>query len=155
MNEQKSDNQKEEFAILLVKAVDGELTLNEKQRFEHLLQHDSTFASEWIEQKKLKEVTQTMKLPSPPVEIWDSYWLGVYNRLERGIAWILFSIGSIIILTYTGLQAIQSFIADTEMSGALKLGVVFLLAGSVALLISVIREKLRTWTSDPYKEIKR
>ena len=96
-----------------------------------------------------------MKFKSPLPEVWDKYWINIYNRIERGIGWILFSIGCIILLTYGIFKAIESIIADPQLGGIIKIGILAVITGIVILAVSVMREKLFTKKSDPYKEIQR
>jgi hypothetical protein len=145
----------ERFRQLLMAAVDGELREQEKKEFDHFIQSDSACAKSWQEYKKLKEVTRTMKLKDPPNETWETYWINIYNKIERGIGWIVFSIGSVILLTYGICQMVQSILADTEMIGIVKVGLFALIAGAVILLVSVIREKVFVGRKDKYREVQR
>jgi len=143
------------FRQLLMGAVDGELTSDEEIEFFRLVDHYPAFQKEWESYKKLKEVTRAMKFKSPSKEVWDNYWLNIYNRIERGIAWIIFSIGCIILITYGLFKGIEAMLADTQLEGIVKIAIIAVIAGLVILLVSVIREKLVTRKSDPYKEIQR
>ena len=96
-----------------------------------------------------------MKFKSPPGEIWERYWVNIYNRIERGIAWIIFSIGFIILLTYGIFKAIEAIIADPKLEGIIKFGILAVIAGIVILVVSVMREKLYTRKKDPYKEVQK
>ncbi len=148
-------NQKhEQFRILMMKALDGELSPREETEFQQLLQ-DEAFRREWLEFKQLKEVTQGMKFKNPPQEVWDSYWMSVYNRLERGLAWILFSIGAIIFLSYGLYQLFHEVVNGSELPLPLRVATVALVIGTAILLVSVIREKLFVRRRDPYKEVQR
>ena len=155
MSSQLTSAENERFQTLLMKAVDGELNSDERSEFEEFIGKDSDCRKEWREMKKVKEVTKSMNFKSLPAEAWDNYWVNVYNRLERGLAWILFSIGTIILLTYGGFKAIESIIADPQLAGFLKAAILMVIGGSVILLVSVVREKLFTRKSDPYKEVQR
>jgi len=143
------------FYQLLMGAVDRELTSDEMREFRQLLKQNPQFEKDFERYKKLKEVTQSMKFKSPPPEVWDNYWVNTYNRIERGIAWIIFSIGAIILITYGLFKAVESLIADTQLVGIVKIGIIAALLGLVILLVSVVREKLFVRKSDPYKEIQR
>jgi len=155
MIEQISKSDRERFHSLLMGAVDAELTSEEQAEFDRLVAKYAEFQEEWQQYQKLKEVTQTMKFKSPPDEVWDRYWVNIYNRFERGITWILVSIGSVILLTYGLFKAVESLLADTQVVGIVKIGILLALAGAVILLISVLREKLFIKKSDPYKEVQR
>lgn len=146
---------RERFQVLLTKAVDGELDAAEQEEFDHFLSDYPQCRREWQEHKELKEVTKKMRFKAPPDTVWDNYWVNVYNRLERRLAWILFSIGAMILLTYGGFKAIENLIADSHLTGVVKLGLVLVIGGGAILLVSVFREKIVMTRHDPYKEVRR
>jgi hypothetical protein len=148
-------SEQERLYTLLMVAVDGKLTSEEQAEFDRLMTKYPEFKEEKKKYQKLKEVTQTMKFKSPPTEVWDRYWVNIYNRIERGIAWIILSIGCIILLTYGIFKAVESIIADPQLEGIIKVGILAVIAGAVILLVSVMREKLFTRKTDPYKEVQR
>ncbi|MDI6803488.1 MAG: hypothetical protein QME58_06535 [Bacteroidota bacterium] len=141
------------FQTLLNKALDNMLTEAEQVEFNSLLASSNEYQEEWQSIKKIKEVTNNMKFKKPPEEVWDKYWLGIYSRLERGIAWILISIGAIIVLIYGGFKAVESVIQDPTLAWFLKAAILMLIAGGAILLISVIRERIFLRKTDKYKEI--
>lgn len=140
---------------LMVAALDGEVSQIEKTELERLVRDDPALRSEWEQLQRVKEVTRQMAYNEPPHEVWDGYWAGVYRKLERGIAWILLSIGAIILISWGIWQGIEDVIADTGMPLVVKLSIGALTVGLVILLVSVAREKLFVRRSDPYKDIVR
>ncbi len=56
-----------------------------------------------------------MKLKKSPKDVWRLYWASVYNRLERRIGWILFSIGAMIILFFGGYKMVEGIIQDPSI----------------------------------------
>lgn len=133
-----------------------ELTAEEELEFKGLLVSDKDFKNEFDEQKHIQEALTNMKIKEPLPEIWDKYWYGVYNRLERGIGWILFSIGILILAGYGTYSFVDEFLLkNTETPFFLKFGVTSLLFGIIVLIFSVIREKYFVGKSDKYKEIER
>lgn len=155
MSNQLPPTEKDEFRILLMKAVDREITPEEEKKFKRYIQKYETCNKEWKEFKSLKEVTQQMRFRNPPDEVWDTYWEHVYNRLERGLAWVFVSIGTIILLTYALFQVAESLFRDSQLETIVKVAILFVIAGLVMLLVSVVREKIVLFKKDPYKEIKR
>ena len=145
----------ERFIYLNEKYLDEDITAEEKSELDDLLASDSELKKEFDEQVRIKGVLTKMKLKNPSVEIWDSYWLGVYNKLERGLAWILVSIGATILLVYGAYEAVSEMLKDTSTPAFVKIGVTALLVGGLILLLSVLREKLFTRKHDKYKEIQR
>jgi len=145
----------ERFQILLMKAVDDELNQQEKELFEKLIANNENYKKEWDDFKKLKKVTNSIHLKEPKQEEWDMYWSNVYNRIERGLAWLLFTSGAVILFGYGAFKFIESFIPDPNIPLIIKIGVFLLFGGIASLAFSIIREKLFLRKSDPYKEIKR
>lgn len=96
-----------------------------------------------------------IKYNQPPPEIWDKYWTNIYNRIERGIGWILTSIGAMIVIFYGAYKAVESIIADPTLEWFVKIGILVFMGGIIIILVSVIREKFFTRKTDKYKEIQR
>jgi hypothetical protein len=150
------DSEKEKFRMLLMAAIDGELAGEEEARFEQYIRQYPECREEWQRYLKLKEVTKTMQFTKPLPEVWDRYWVGIYNRLERGLGWIVFSIGCVILLTYGGFKAIESIIADPQLELIVKIGIIAVIGGLTLLVVSVAREKIFTAKTDKYqKEVER
>jgi len=140
---------------LLMMELDGEIGPEEKAELERLLADDPELAAEARELSKVKEISAMMALKNPPDAMWAGYWNNVYNRIERGIGWILVSLGAMVLLGFGLWQAVGEILADTSMPEFLKWAIFALGAGSIVLLISVAREKLFTYRHDPYKEVQR
>ena len=62
---------------------------------------------------KFEEVMQKMALKQPKKETWEAYWSSVYNRLERGIGWIILSIGAMILLFFGGYKLVDFGLASS------------------------------------------
>jgi ferric-dicitrate binding protein FerR (iron transport regulator) len=140
---------------LLMSGLDGELSAEEREELEGLLAADSNLRDEWHRMSKVKEVTQSMALRKPPDEVWEDYWASVYSRLERGVGWILVSLGGIVLLSYGAWRGVQALIADAEMPWFLKGAILATAVGLVVLFVSVLREKLFVRGRDPYKDVQR
>jgi len=138
---------------LLAGYVDGELTDEERQAFERELQRDPQLRAELQEFRKLKEVTSMVRYADLPDEVWESYWQSLYRKLERGIGWILLSIGSIILLCFGLHQGLHGLYIDPTVSIWVKIGVTALGGGVIFLLVSFVRERLFAYKRDRYKEV--
>ena len=145
----------ERFIILQEKYFDNELRVEEKAEFNNLLKTNAELKSEFEEQKRIKEVLRKMKLKNPSREVWDSYWMGVYNRIERGIAWVVISIGALIFFGYASYEVVNAIINDTHTPPLAKLGITLLIFGALILIFSLVREKIFTSKRDKYKEVQR
>jgi ferric-dicitrate binding protein FerR (iron transport regulator) len=140
---------------LMMAALDNELTAAERAEFETMLAADASLKQEWERLKAVKEVTGTMALREPPEEIWETYWVSVYNRAERSIAWLFLSLGLIVLFAWAGWHAVGAVLADTEMPLLIKISIFAAALGGGVLLFSVIREKWFARKNDPYKEVLR
>jgi hypothetical protein len=148
-------NDKERARQLLMAALDGELGDEEKRELAVYMDKYPELERELIEFKKIREITMDMKFSPPPGSVWNKYWLGVYNRLERGVGWILLSVGATVLLVYGLYSMIGSILADVEITWWLKLAILSVVAGTVVLLVSVLREKIFLHKSERYKDIQR
>lgn len=144
----------EQFIYLIEKHFDNTLSADEKNEFNLLLQNKD-LKNEFEEQKRVKEVLNKMKLKNPSTEIWDNYWVGIYNKLERGIAWIAVSTGFLILIIYGSIEVVEKFLADTQTPSIVKFGISTLVFGGLILLFSVLREKFFTNIRDKFKEVQR
>lgn len=145
----------ERTLYLIEKYIEGDLTQNESIEFEKILLKSPEIKKEIEEQKRVKEVLSKMKLKNPSKEVWDGYWLGIYNRLERGLAWIAISIGLLVIFGYSSYEAVQSIIKDTHTPQFVKISLGVFFFGLLVLIWSLLREKFKTSKNDKYKEIQR
>lgn len=142
------------FIILLEKYFENSLTAREQSEFDDFLKIDKYF-EEFQKQKSLKEVFMIMNLKEPKNNFWDDYWLNIYNRLERGIAWILISLGLTFLIGYAIYEFIQKLFVDDGGPVIVKLGLITLFIGALILILSLIREQFIKFKNDNYKEIKR
>ena len=97
-----------------------------------------------------------IKFKEPSDAELERYWSRIYNRLERGVGWILFSLGAIVLICWGAFEAIEEMIQDPGISLALKVGVVALIVGGAILLVSAVRERLTVRKTDKYsREVER
>jgi len=145
----------EQVRAWMMAALDGECSPDELLALESALAVNARLQQEWNEMQRVKEMTQNMSMRKPPDEVWQNYWGSVYARLERGFAWVLISLGTLVVLGWGIWQAILEVTADTDLPLLIKLALAILFIGLAALLVSVVREKLFVRKSDPYKDIQR
>ena len=145
----------EDCKDLMMGYLDNELTEEQRQQFEAYLTEHPECAAEFEQFKKLKEMTDQVTLVEPEDKIWQQYWNNTYNRIERGLGWILFSVAAICLLIYGGFKIIEGIIKDPMTGWLLKIGLLALLAGLAILFVSVLRERLFFWKKDRYKDVRR
>ena len=140
---------------LLAGYVDNELTHEEREAFERELKQNPELRAELEEFRRLKEVTGMVRYADLPDEVWESYWQSIYRKLERGIGWILFSMGAIILLIAAAYAFFAGFLADPSVPLIIKVGVSAIVAGLIFLLVSYARERLFAYNRDRYKEVQK
>lgn len=140
---------------LMMAVLDGEASEAERRELRERLDADAGLRLEWERMNRLEEVTDMMRRRTPPEEVWDTYWSGVYRRLERGIGWILVSLGAVVVGTWAVWNAVEDLLADASLPLFVRAALLALLVGGLLLVVSVVREKLFVWKSDPYKDVRR
>jgi hypothetical protein len=140
---------------LMMAALDGEISTDERLELERALALDGALRREWESMSRVKAVTSEIGFREPPEEVWGQYWTSVYNRTERGVGWILVSVGAIVLLGYGAWEFVTSLLEDTAVPWPIKFAILAVALGLVTLGVSVAREKFFTWRRDPYKEIER
>jgi hypothetical protein len=135
--------------------LDGILDDKQTELVEEHLANCRECQGEFKELNQLEEVLNQMTLKKPSKDIWEDYWSSVYNRLERKIGWIAFSIG-LIILTGIGVYpAIRDLFINPETPLILKIGVLVFGAGGIIVFISILREQLFFRKRERYKEVEK
>jgi len=145
----------EDVSIMLMGLIDGELDQEQKGIVEDHIKTCEKCTSQYESFLNLKKGTSEMKLKKLPEMYWDDYWEHVYNKIERGVAWIFVSIGVIVLLAYGGYQMTHDFFFDPAKPLVLRIGTGVFSLGLLFLFVSVLREKLMIRGIDKYRSIKR
>jgi predicted anti-sigma-YlaC factor YlaD len=140
---------------LMMAYLDDELDDEQRRAFEAHLASCGDCAKDLEEFKKLKQITDGVQLVEPEDRIWDEYWSRIYNRIERGTGWILFSVAAIALLIYGGFELIETVIENRTVGVLAKVGLAALVAGGAILFVSVLRERIHFWSRDRYKDVRR
>ena len=140
---------------LMMGYLDDELDDEQKKAFEEHLGGCDDCRKELGEFRLLKQITDEVALAEPEDEVWEQYWGGVYNRIERGVGWILFSIAAILLIIYGGFKVIEEVVKDPTVDVILKAGLLVMIAGLAVLFVSVLRERLYFRKKDRYKDVRR
>ena len=146
---------RDELELKVMAYLDGELPDSEMKEVAQLIEKNEEYREAYQTLKNVKEVTQDMKLRQLPEMYWDEYWEHVYNRIERGISWILISLGAIIIASFLVWHFIEQIIGNQDISVWLKAGIFIFFAGVIVLFLSILREKIMVRKVDKYREVER
>lgn len=140
---------------LINKYLDGRITEEEGKELKKLLEKNGEIEEELNELSNIQEVIDMLETKEPDRR-WDEYWSNLYNRIERGLGWIILSIGAILTLTFAGFTMVRDLISDPELALYAKIGIMALILGFVILFVSVLRERIFLSKTDKYsREVKR
>jgi anti-sigma factor RsiW len=144
--------EREELHPLLMGYLDGELDAAERARVEEALESDPALRRDLEEMRRLVEATGDLGVDTKSDVELESFWGGVYNRLERRTAWVLLTLGAL------GLAAAALYLFFTAPGShwAVKLPAACALLGALILLWSVWRERRKVLPHDRYsREVRR
>ena len=144
-----------EYKDLMMGYLDNELDDEQVRVFQEHLQSCTQCSAELDEFRELKEITDEVSLMEPEDRMWEQYWSGIYNRIERGIGWILLSIGAILLIIFGGFKMIEEIINDPTIGFMLKAGLLIFIAAVAVLFVSVLRERIYLRKKNRYKDVRR
>ncbi len=144
-----------EFEMLIMRRLDGEISGEENARLEAHLSACAKCRKALSDYSRITAVTSEVEMKKVSEEEWDLYWCRVYNRLERGVAWILVCVGAAAVLAYALFKLVTELISDPGMAAWAKAGILVLVAGLALLFVSVLREQLTIRCTDRYRGVKR
>jgi len=145
----------QDYKNLMMGYLDDELNADQQKTLQQHLDSCPACTAELEEFSQLKQITDDAALAEPEEVLWKQYWSGIYNRIERGAGWILFSVAGILLLMYSGFKLVEELVKDPTVDIILKAGVVVLIAGLAILFVSVLRERIYFCKKDRYKDVKR
>jgi hypothetical protein len=136
-------------------AVDGELPEDRRADLEHGLEAFPDLRTKLTAWDAIGKELTAMSFSKEHDRELDRFEGHVFARIERGIAWIFLSIGSVLALA-TGLFYFgRDFLFDAGVVWTLRLGVAVGLTGLAILAVSVVRHRVATYRSDKYKGVER
>jgi len=145
----------EKTRMLMMASIDGEATAEQEAKLRKLLLEDNALAEEYQQLKQLKTMTSQNKLKEPLPELWDTYNHRLFIKAERGLGWILLTIGAVLLLFFGAWTALSDLFTDPETPLWLKAGIGALVAGTIILLVSLLRERFYLNKHERYKDIVR
>ncbi len=144
-----------EFEELLQKFISGNISESEGERFREHLVSCRRCQQEMNQYDALEDMMKKMKLQDPEDTMWEGYWSSIYNRLERGVGWIIFSVGAIMLLFYGLFKLVEQLIADPTVAIIVKAGILALLLGFAVLVVSILRQQLFAYRKERYREVQK
>ena len=141
----------ERFKPLLMGLMDNELTEEELAEVNTHLQRCQACREEYDALVEACAGLKGVTFREPADDVLRALWKSPFSRAAH-LAGVVLLLGGYALLVGFGLFAL--FTSGTEELVP-KLAVAAIVIGLAVLLGSVIRERLRTWKTDPYKEVER
>ena len=141
----------ESFKGLLVGMLDGELTPDEARQVNEHLTRCATCRTEYEQLRETTGKLAAISFQEPDDAVLAQVWKSPYSRLARNTSLILIIGGYALLFGYGLFQ----FLASGSEELPAKMGIAAVALGFLILLVQLIRERVQTYKTDPYKEIQR
>lgn len=146
---------KQQILEWMMARLDGESTPEQDAEIDLWTSADPELRREYEQMQALKNLTQQHQPGQLPPEKWDQYWAGVYPRLERRLAWILMSLGALVLIAVGSWELAREWLMSPDIPVWIKAAGISFWLGCAIMLISVVREKLFLHKHERYKDIQR
>ncbi len=141
----------EEFQGLLMGLIDRELVPGEARRVNDHLLRCAACREEYEELRRASKSIEAVSFAEPSDEALGTLWNRPYSRFAQNSGMILVLVGWLALICY----GMYEFFMDKSEAAIPKLATAAVCIGIAILLISVIRGRLKTYKTDPYKEVER
>ncbi len=144
-------NKCEKYQPLIVGLLDNELTSEEIQKLNTHLNRCEYCRKEFDE---MKEMSAKLTLPSfkePEDKILEQLWKSPYTRFTHNTGIFMILGGYLCFVGY----GFYTFIVNKKEPVLPKIAIAALIIGFLILVFSIIRERMKTYKKDIYKEVKR
>jgi anti-sigma factor RsiW len=144
-------NHCEPFKGLLVGLLDGELTPDETRQINDHLTRCAACRAEYEQLRETTGKLSAISFREPDDAILAQVWRSPFSRLARNTSLVLIIGGYASLMGYGLFQFLTS--GTKELPA--KMGLAAIVLGFLILLVQLIRERVKTYQTDPYKEIER
>jgi anti-sigma factor RsiW len=144
-------NDCESFKGLLVGLLDGELTPDEARQVNEHLTRCAACRDEYEQLRETTGKLAAISFEEPGDVVLAQVWKSPYSRLARNTSLIMIIGGYALLIGY----GLFEFLSSGKKELPAKMGLAAVALGFLILLLQLIRERVRTYKTDPYKEIQR
>jgi anti-sigma factor RsiW len=132
----------------LMRYLDGELSPEERRKVEQALEGSTELQRELAVYRMFHRDLSRLRLHDPPPG--RSIWGRVNRRLSRPVGWLLMALGGAVWLAHAVYLYFTSVAPwwEKAATSAIVIGILILFA-------SVIHDRYREWTVDPYRHVER
>ncbi len=144
-------NQCESFKGLLVGLLDAELTPDETRQINQHLSRCAACRKEYEELRETSGKLSAISFQEPGDKILAEVWKSPYSRAVRNTSLVMIVGGYAALIGY----GLFELLTNGKEELPAKLGLAAIVLGFLILLVQLVRERVKTYKTDPYKEIER
>lgn len=144
-------NSCDSFKGLLVGLLDGELTPEESRQINEHLTRCAACRQDYEHLRQTTGKLAALSFHEPTDAALAQVWKSPYSRLARTLSLGLVAGGYALLIGY----GLFEFFSRGKEAWPAKVGLAAVVLGLVLLLALLIRERLKTYKTDPYKDIER
>lgn len=141
----------EKYKGLMMGLMDNELTEEEAGEVNSHLTRCEACREEYRQLQKTTTKLKDISYAEPHDEVLDRVWKSPYSRFTRNFGLFMVLGGWIVLVAY----AIYEGLSSSREALLPKTAMAVVIVGFVILLVSVIWGRIKTYKSDPYKEVQR
>jgi len=138
-----------EYRALMMGLMDNELTEEESVKLNNHMIRCLSCREEYQQLKITSSKLDSIKLKGPDKDILARSWKSPYSKFSKNFGILLIIGGWLITMIYGAYE----FIIQKETEAIPKYAFVIILIGIIILFITVLRDRLRSYKTDPYKEV--
>ena len=131
--------------------LDNELTQQDSQRVGVHLRECDRCRRTYEDFTRLRGDVGELRFPEPPVEEWRKMMSGFTFNATRGIGWLLWGGGAVVLAVY----GIYTFATDPTVEAIQRIGVLAVILGVVLVFMTVLAERMRGFRDDKYKDVEK
>lgn len=140
-----------EYKGLLVGMLDGELTPEESRQVNDHLTRCAACRDDYEKLRQTTGKVASITLREPEDAVLDQMWKSPYSRFARSASIAMVIGGYTVLLAY----ALYEFFRSGKEAFPAKVAIGAIVIGFTLLLLQLVRERLRVYKTDRYKEIER
>ena len=141
----------DEFRPLLSGLIDGELTPEETEKISRHLNRCEECRKEHDLLRQSSSALDNLTFSEPADDVLDRLWKNPFSRFARTSGVLMVVLGYLLLAGY----GIYKFVSDPSEEALPRIGVAAMIIGGIVVFASVLRDRLKTYKHDPYKEVKR
>ena len=144
-------NKCSEYKDLMMGRMDDELSEEESIKLNNHLIRCSSCRREYDILSETSSKLESLELKEPDDKILDKVWKSPHSRFARKAGVIMVITGWLIMMLYSAYELL--IVKETDSIPKFAFAIIFI--GLVVLFITVLRDRILTYKTDPYKEVDR